>query len=44
MRRTINAGLEKKNLSISAKKKGMEENKLSYIGVSLSSDTIGTKD
>jgi hypothetical protein len=44
MRRTINVGLEKKNLSISAKKKGLKENKLSYIGVALSLDTVGTKD
>jgi hypothetical protein len=44
MRRTINADLEKKNLSINAKKKGTKENKLSYIGVALSSDTVGTKD
>ena len=29
--------------SVGAKKKGMKENKLSYIGTVLSSDTIGTK-
>jgi hypothetical protein len=31
-------------MSIGAKKKDMKENKLSYIGVVLSSFTVGTKD
>jgi hypothetical protein len=30
-------------MSIDAKKKGTKENKLSYIGIVLSSDTVGTK-
>jgi hypothetical protein len=30
-------------MSIGAKKKGTKENKLSYIGIVLSSDTVGTK-
>jgi hypothetical protein len=37
-------GLKKKNMSVGAKKKGTKENKLSYIGLVLSSRTIGTKD
>jgi hypothetical protein len=31
-------------MSIGVKKKGTKENKLSYIGVVLSLDTVGTKD
>jgi hypothetical protein len=37
------ASLKKKHMSIDAKKKGMKENKLSYIRTVLSSGTIGTK-
>jgi len=31
-------------MSVGVKKKGMKENKPSYIGVVLSSDTVGMKD
>jgi hypothetical protein len=30
-------------MSFGARKKGMKENKLSYIGIVLSLDTVGTK-
>jgi hypothetical protein len=30
-------------MSVDAKKKGMKESKLSYIGIVLSSNTVGTK-
>jgi len=33
----------KKNMRVGVKKKGTKENKPSYIGVVLSSDTIGMK-
>jgi hypothetical protein len=35
--------LRKKNLRVGAKKKGMKENKLSYIGTVLSSDIVGMR-
>ena len=42
-RRTISASLKKKNMSVGVKKKGMKENKPSYIGAILSSDTVEMK-
>jgi len=40
---TTSATLKKKNMSIGARKKGMKENRLSYIETILSSNTIGMK-
>ena len=42
-RRTISTSLKKKNMSVGARKKGMKENKLRYIGIILSSDTARMK-